>query len=135
MSGFHVSEDILKLPPSKHPNTLYHRKNNSAPRHEVIHLGSRGHQNALSAIVRKIDHANVMVRHCEKGIRDLGPASENEDIRRVVRRQGFEAELAKSTVLVNRDKCRSISFEVTEECGGVGVLMRWEGYCVGRYLW
>jgi hypothetical protein len=90
------------LPPTKHPNTLYHRKSDSAPRHDVIHLGSRGHHNALSAIVRKVDHANVMVRHCEKGIRDLGQVSENGDIRRVARRQAFEAELAKAETLKAR---------------------------------
>jgi hypothetical protein len=63
----------VALPPSKHANNLYHRKNNSVPRLDVIHLGSKAYQTALEAIADKVDHETTMIAYYKKEIDKLEP--------------------------------------------------------------
>ncbi|KDQ61043.1 hypothetical protein JAAARDRAFT_709558 [Jaapia argillacea MUCL 33604] len=60
------------LPLSKYPNELYHRKDNSMPRREVIHPGSRAFQNALEAIMDKIGYWDYMADDYEDELTRLG---------------------------------------------------------------
>ncbi len=62
------------LRPSKYSNDLYHRKNNSIPRREVIHIDIKAYQNALEVIMRNnIRHETVMVDYHKDEIDGLGP--------------------------------------------------------------
>jgi len=83
------------LPTGKHSNQLYHRKNSGVPRLEVIHLGGKAYQNALSAMEYRIDHATIVSKYCATAIGRLGPATEGEDLSISTRRKAYEAELAK----------------------------------------
>ena len=59
-------------PPSKYSNELYHRKNNSIHRHEIILLGSK-------AIMDEIGHWDSMVDGYEEELTGLGEHVEGED--------------------------------------------------------
>lgn len=57
----------VALPPSKHCNSLYHRKEDNIPRLYVIHLGSKAYQTTLEVIIT-IDNLTDTVQ-------DLGEAA------------------------------------------------------------
>lgn len=59
-------------PPSKYSNELYHRKNNSMHRHEIILLGSK-------AIMDEIGHWDSMVDGYEEELTGLGEHVEGEE--------------------------------------------------------
>lgn len=86
----------VALPPSEYPNEHYNRKNNSIPRREIIHLGSRAFQNALEAITAKIGHEDLMIDICNDKLEDLGQAVEGEDAKTATKRKEFEDSLAKA---------------------------------------
>ncbi|KAI1788921.1 hypothetical protein LXA43DRAFT_974534 [Ganoderma leucocontextum] len=93
----------VALPPSKYPNELYHRKNNSIPRREVIHIGSRAFQNALEAIMDKIGHWDFMVDGYEEELTGLRERVEGEDPKITSKRQEItrkleEAQASKASV-------------------------------------
>ncbi|KAL5478231.1 hypothetical protein ACEPAI_2415 [Sanghuangporus weigelae] len=82
------------LPPGEYPNELYDRKNNSMPRREIIHLGSRAFQNSLEAIMDKIGHEDLMIDSYKDELEALGEASEGEDTKTTTNRKEFEDRLA-----------------------------------------
>jgi len=91
------------LPLNKYPNKLYHRKNNSKPRREVIHLGSKAFQNALETIMDKIGHWDSMVDGYEEELTGLGEYVEGEDPKMTSERQEItrkleEAQASKASV-------------------------------------
>ena len=84
------------LPPSEHPNHLYHRKANNTPCLKVIHLGSKAYQDALEALVRNIEHETIMIKLFKKRISNLELGTENKDAVKTTRRQALEKQLAKA---------------------------------------
>ncbi|KAL5490711.1 hypothetical protein ACEPAI_5545 [Sanghuangporus weigelae] len=84
------------LPPGEYPNELYNRKNNSMPRREIIHLGSKAFQNALEAIMDKIGHDDLMIDIYKDELEGLGEAIEGEDAKTTTNRKEFEDRLAKA---------------------------------------
>jgi hypothetical protein len=86
----------VALPPSKHANNLYHRKNNSVPRLDVIHLGSKAYQTALEAITDKVDHETIMIAYYKKEIDKLEPDADDESGKKTATREAFQCELAKA---------------------------------------
>ncbi|EIW74633.1 hypothetical protein CONPUDRAFT_140422 [Coniophora puteana RWD-64-598 SS2] len=91
------------LPPSQYSNELYHSKDNSMPRREVVHLGSRAFQNALEAIMDRIGHWSYMVDGYEEEFAHLGERVEGEDPKTTSNRQKTkyrleEAEASKASV-------------------------------------
>ncbi|KAI1781865.1 hypothetical protein LXA43DRAFT_977865 [Ganoderma leucocontextum] len=83
----------VALPPSKYPNELYHHKNNSIPRREVIHIGSRAFQNALEAIMDKIGHWDFMVDGYEEELTGLRERAGGEDPKITSKRQEITRKL------------------------------------------
>ena len=84
------------LPLKKYSNSLYHRKNNSTPRREVIHLGSKAYQTALEAISHKMANETAMVDTCKNEITALGEVLEGEDVRITRVRNAFGVEVVKA---------------------------------------
>ena len=60
------------LPLSEHRNELYSRINKSSPRHEVLLLGSKAYQDAVTSITDKIEDELIMVDHYKNVLRHLG---------------------------------------------------------------
>ncbi|TFK74180.1 hypothetical protein BDN72DRAFT_760437 [Pluteus cervinus] len=81
------------LPPSEHPNEFYHHDNNSKPRLEVIRFGSGAFQNALEAIMRKIEHEHIMIDIYKEYLEGLGEPVEGEPARITADRKKFGAKL------------------------------------------
>ncbi|KIJ12044.1 hypothetical protein PAXINDRAFT_163961 [Paxillus involutus ATCC 200175] len=103
----------VALPPSEYPNELYHRKDNSMPRHEVIHLGTRAFQDALEAIMDKIGHWEFMVDGYEEELTGLGEHVEGEDPNTTSERQKMmlkleEARASKASVFEFHRKITSL---------------------------
>ena len=86
----------VALPPNKFSNTLYHRKNNSTPHHEVIHLGERALHNAVKAIEVRIAQQNAEIDDCKIRLAGLGEAIEGEDAETTTARQEAEVKLAQA---------------------------------------
>ncbi|KAF8836663.1 hypothetical protein BDN67DRAFT_992059 [Paxillus ammoniavirescens] len=116
----------VALPPSKYPNKLYHRKNNSMPRREVIHLGNRAFQDALEGIMDKIGHWESMVDGYEEELTGLGEHVEGEDPNTTSERQQITLKLEEARAFWSAETQRivghvadappiSVGAEVTED--------------------
>jgi hypothetical protein len=88
----------VAIPPREYSNDLYHRKNNSMPRRDILHLGNGGFQKALEAIIVKIEHDGHMVDRYKGQIEGLGEAVEGEDAIVTTSRKVLEAKLAEVEV-------------------------------------
>ena len=82
------------IPPSKYSNDLYHHKDSSMPRHEVVHLGIEAYQNALDAIRVKISGETTMINYYKGEINRMGEAIKDEDSKTTTTRDEFKAQLA-----------------------------------------
>jgi hypothetical protein len=93
---FLLSTRHVVLPPSEYPHKLYNRNNNSIPRREIIHLGSRAFQKVLEAIMDKISHEDLMIDIYKDELEDLGEAVEGEEAKTTTNRKEFKDGLAKA---------------------------------------
>jgi len=84
------------LPPGEYANDTYHRINLSAPRRDVMHLGTRAYKNALDAVVAKLKDETTKVDQYKKEIDGLGEATENDDPGVIKARNALAIELAKA---------------------------------------
>ncbi|KAG7096091.1 hypothetical protein E1B28_006767 [Marasmius oreades] len=90
------------LPPSEYSNELYSREGNGIPRHEIIHLGGKAFQNALAAIVYKIESNNFKIEgYYKHQLEDLGPEAvedegESEDAEITRARKDLESMMSKA---------------------------------------
>jgi hypothetical protein len=66
------------LPLSEYRNELYTARI-TAPRREIIHLGSKAYQNALESIMDKIEDKALMIDIYKDELKGLGEAVEGED--------------------------------------------------------
>jgi len=84
------------LPSSEYTNELYHRKNDSMPRRDIILLGSRAFQKALQAIRDKIGDEGIMIDYYKAELAGLGEVVEGEDAETTTNRRTLKVELAKA---------------------------------------
>jgi hypothetical protein len=86
----------VALPPPVHRNELYHRKNTSQPRHEVLVLGMQAYEDALQNMWAKIGNELTSVNHRKRVLAALGEVVEGEDATVAEARQESMAILAKA---------------------------------------
>lgn len=67
------------FPPQHHSNDLYHRNNNSMPRHEILHHGQESFQKGLARIQGEIGRRDAMIEDFKKDLEGCGEAVDGED--------------------------------------------------------
>ena len=70
---------LPKGSPEAASNTLYHRKNHSMPRLDILQLGYNAYEDALKTILKQIDRHKYMASHHGEELAHLGEYVEDED--------------------------------------------------------